>query len=316
MRMLPVLLASGMAVCLALIAAVLLLRGAEERDLASRLRVVLRPSAQAGGETARQATRSVFAMIAGPFRWLGEVLRARAMLTERDLVELKQAVVAAGFDGERAVPTLIGIKMTLLLGSPLAAYGWAHAAGYDLLQTTLLLAASVFVGMMLPNRALGTLRNSFQATLRRGLPDALDLMVVCAEAGLGMESVLERVAREMALTNRALANEFNLLGQEMRMLPDRRVALQHLGDRTGVEGFRRLGSTLAQTLAYGTPLAQALRMLASEMRQERMLRIEEKAVRLPTLLILPLILFIMPSLFIALVVPSILDVGAILGARR
>jgi tight adherence protein C len=166
-------------------------------------------------------------------------------------------------------------------------------------------AAAIYV----PNLAMGWLRKPFQASLRRGLPDALDLLVVATEAGLGLETGIERVAREMAGTNRAIAIELTVLVQEMRMLPDRRTALERLGERTDVEGFKRLGATLSQTLRYGTPLAQALRILAAEMRQERMLRIEEKAIRLPALLVGPLILFILPALFIALIGPSIIEMG-------
>ena len=88
------------------------------------------------------------------------------------------------------------------------------------------------------------------------------------------------------------------------MLPDRSAALMRLGERTGIESFQRLSATLSQTLRYGTPLAQALRVLAGEMRQERMIRLEERAARLPALLVLPLILFILPCLFIVLIGPS------------
>ena len=91
------------------------------------------------------------------------------------------------------------------------------------------------------------------------------------------------------------------------------MALERMGERTGMDGFKRLAATLSQTLRYGTPLAQALRVLAAEMRQDRQLRLEEKAVRLPAMLILPLILFILPALFIALIGPSILEMGRTFG---
>jgi tight adherence protein C len=115
---------------------------------------------------------------------------------------------------------------------------------------------------------------------------------------------VERVSREMEFSNPAIAVELSLLSQELRMLPDRRDALMRLGERTGVESFQRLAATLSQTLRYGTPLAQALRVLAAEMRQERMTWMEERAARLPALLVLPLILFILPCLFIVLIGPS------------
>jgi tight adherence protein C len=116
-------------------------------------------------------------------------------------------------------------------------------------------------------------------------------------------------------SNRAISLELNILVQELRMLPDRRMALERMGERTDIEGFKRLGTTLAQTLRFGTPLAQALRVLSGEMRQERMLRLEEKAIRLPALLVGPLILFILPALFIALIGPSVLEIGKIMGKQ-
>ncbi|WP_161600997.1 type II secretion system F family protein [Teichococcus oryzae] len=151
---------------------------------------------------------------------------------------------------------------------------------------------------------MAALRRPYVAALSSGLPDALDLLVVCAESGLGLDSAVERVAREMEFSNPAIALELSLLAQELRMLPDRSAALMRLGERTGIESFQRLSATLSQTLRYGTPLAQALRVLAGEMRQERMIRLEERAARLPALLVLPLILFILPCLFIVLIGPS------------
>jgi tight adherence protein C len=180
----------------------------------------------------------------------------------------------------------------------------------------LVVTGSVILGLFLPNWILGFLRRPFIAALRRGLPDALDLMVVCAEAGLGLETAVDRVAQEMMASNRALGTEFATLAQELRILSDRREALGRMGERTNMEGFQRLGSTLAQTLRYGTPLSQALRVLAAEMRNERMLRMEEKAARLPAMLVMPLILFIMPCLFIVLIGPSVLLMIDTLGSGK
>ncbi|HEY8614002.1 MAG TPA: type II secretion system F family protein [Roseomonas sp.] len=291
-------------------AAVLLLHSAEERDLTLRMRGVLRPAERAGTDGGRQGRRGGLQLLGAPFRLLGEMLRGYAILPQKDMAELEQIVATAGFDGRRAVPTFIGVKVAMLVLCPLAAWAFCSLGGYTTQTAIMAVAVAAPVGMMAPNRAMGMMRDRFHAALRKGLPDALDLLVVCAEAGLALDSAIERVARELAPSNAALGLEFTILAQELRMLPDRDAALQRMGERTGVEGFRRLASTLAQTRRYGTPLAQALRVLAGEMRQERMLRIEEKAVRLPTLLVLPLILFIMPALFIALIGPSILDLAA------
>ena len=152
--------------------------------------------------------------------------------------------------------------------------------------------------MMLPNWVVGFLRRPYQAALRRGLPDALDLMVVCAEAGLGLTSTVARVAQEMQRSNRAVAVEFSLFTHELRIMPDRRIALANLAERSGQPALKRLAGTLAQTLKYGTPLAQGLRTLAAEMRNDRMIQFEERAGKLPALLVLPMMVFIMPCIFI------------------
>jgi tight adherence protein C len=299
------------ALVLGAIAAVMLARAAEDRDIAGRLRGAVRP-ADRGMQPSATANAAVGLLVA-PFQRLGESLRASSFMSEKDISELERAVAALGIDPRRAVPTFVGVKAVSLVVVPLGAYLYASQSGYSLRMVALISAIGLILGIFGPNWAVGYLRRPFQKKLRRGLPDALDLMVVCAEAGLGMETAIERVAREMQPTNAPIALEFTILLNELRMLPDRRQALQRFGDRSDIEGFKRLGSTLAQTMRYGTPLSQALRVLASEMRQERMLKMEEKAVRLPALLVLPLILFIMPSLFIALVGPSILSIMNALG---
>ena len=298
---------AGCAVALALAAASLLGQVAEDRDLALRLRSVLAP------ETALQRSRSRTSLWA-PIRLVGEKLRDSALLSEKELKEFQRALTAAGLDAAQAVPIFLGTKALLLVVAPALGIVAAMLLDFDRMRICLAFLAGLVVAIYLPNLAMHWLRRPFQEKLRRGLPDALDLMVVAAEAGLGLETAIDRVAQEMAGSNSALAIELTVLVQEMRMLPDRREALERMGERTDLEGFRRLGSTLSQTLRYGTPLAQALRVLAAEMRQDRMLRLEEKALRLPALLIGPLILFILPALFIALIGPSIIEMGRSFGS--
>jgi tight adherence protein C len=166
---------------------------------------------------------------------------------------------------------------------------------------------------MAPNWVLGFMRKRYIKALQKGLPDAMDMLVVCAEAGLGLDSAVERVAREMAGSNQAVASEFALLAHELRVMPDRRQALTRLADRALVELLKRLAATLGQTFRFGTPLAQALRILAAEARQDRVARLENKAAQLPALMVLPLILFIMPCLFIVLVGPSVVTLSKSFG---
>jgi tight adherence protein C len=300
----------GGAVTLAVIASMLLARSAEERDIGSRVRIVLMPSAKLAVEP-RVASRA--AALVQPFRQLGERLRGAAVVSEKDIADFQRQLVAAGFNPRVAVPTFIGIKAVLLVGLPMLGLLYAVLSGFDFQLMAVAVFAGIAAAVLGPNMVLGVLRGPFEARLRRGLPDALDLLVVATEAGLGLESALERVVREMRQTNAAVALEFTILVQELRLLSDRREALERFAQRSEIDGFRRLAVTLSQTLRYGTPLSQALRTLASEMREQRMLRIEEKAIRLPALLVIPLIIFILPSVFIALIGPSVLQFSASMG---
>ena len=174
----------------------------------------------------------------------------------------------------------------------------------------LVVAGMLIAGVLGPNWVLRFMRRPYVASLRKGLPDALDLMVVCGEAGLGLESAVNRVAHEVARSNPAVAREFATLSQELRMLPDRREAWPAWASGPAWTATAGWAPPWRRRLRYGTPLTQALRVLAAEMRQERTLAMEEKAARLPALLVLPLILFIMPSLFIVLIGPAILQLMA------
>lgn len=142
--------------------------------------------------------------------------------------------------------------------------------------------------------------------IRKAMPDALDLMVICAEAGLSMDATFDRVSREMGDRCPELADEIGLTTVELSFLPDRKRALTGLADRVPLPAITGLISTLVQTEKYGTPLAQSLRVLSAEFRDERMMRAEEKAARLPAVLTVPMIVFILPPLFIVLLGPAII----------
>ncbi|MBV9734914.1 MAG: type II secretion system F family protein [Acidisphaera sp.] len=133
-------------------------------------------------------------------------------------------------------------------------------------------------------------------------------MVICSEAGLGLEPAISRVAQEIRTAHRAVAEELAMTANELRVIADSRTALINAGTRTGIENIKRLAATLVQTMQYGTPLSQALRTLSAEMRQETLTRFEEKAARLPVLLTLPMIIFILPCVFMVVGGPAMLQV--------
>ena len=140
--------------------------------------------------------------------------------------------------------------------------------------------------------------------IRKGLPDALDLLVICAEAGLTVDAGFSRVAKELGKAYPELGDEFALTSIELGFLTDRRSAFENLAKRIDLESVRGVVTTMIQTEKYGTPLASALRVLSAEFRNERMMRAEEKAARLPAIMTIPLILFILPVLFIVILGPA------------
>jgi len=145
------------------------------------------------------------------------------------------------------------------------------------------------------------------------MPDELDLLVICAEAGLSLDHAIEQVGRVLRSSSREVAEEFTATAAEMRVAPDRGQALENLARRTGLASLRSIVATLNQSIKFGTPLADSLRMLAAEMRAERLARFEERAARLPVLLTLPLMAFILPSLMIVIGTPLALRIIDMLG---
>ena len=170
----------------------------------------------------------------------------------------------------------------------------------------LLAMMCVVIGAYLPEVFVKNAIQKRRKLIQKGLPDTLDLLVICAEAGLALDAALTRVSREMERSSPEVADEFGLTAVELGFLPDRKQALANLVKRVQLPSIRGVVNTLMQTEKYGTPLSQSLRVLAAEYRNERMLKAEEKATKLPALLTVPLIVFIMPTLFIVLLGPAIL----------
>lgn len=307
--LLMVLLAGGAAGLLALLAAGLLAAEASRRDLSQRVQHAIRADVVGAVKSAPTLGGLLHSGLLG----FGRTLRDSTVFSGAAATDLERAVMGAGLDPRRAVPMAIAGKVLLMPLCPLLAYGVTVLAGFDGPVRFLVIAFAAVFGMLLPNWILGWFRSNHQAALRRGLPDALDLLVVCTEAGLGLESGVDRVAAEMRTSDPSIASEFFALGQELRITSDRATALMRFAERTELEPWQRLARTLAQTLRYGTPLGQSLRTLASEMRNDRVMKMEEKAAQLPALMTIPMILFILPCLFIVLAGPAVIRVMNTLG---
>ena len=170
-----------------------------------------------------------------------------------------------------------------------------------------MLGLAAFVGIALPDSIINFMGRSRQAKIQGALPDALDLMVICTEAGLALEPTFERVAQEMLSTNKEISEELNLTAVELSIMPERSEALNNLLRRTDVPAIESVVSTLNQTERYGTPLAQSFRVLSSDFRDARLLMAEEKAAKLPATLTVPMIGFIFPCLFAVLLGPAVIQ---------
>ena len=175
---------------------------------------------------------------------------------------------------------------------------WGPLKRYGLVAVTFILAYKA------PDLFLGNKIKKRSDAIRKGLPDALDLLVICAEAGLTVDAAFNRVARELGRAYPELGDEFSLTAIELGFLTERRQAFENLAHRVNLDAVKGVVTTMIQTEKYGTPLASALRVLSAEFRNERMMRAEEKAARLPAIMTVPLILFILPTLFVVILGPA------------
>jgi tight adherence protein C len=184
---------------------------------------------------------------------------------------------------------------------------WRHLFTMPLLRIAVL-AIGVIIGWRLPELILNRLVRRRRLRIEHGIPDALDLLVICAEAGLSLNQAIEEISRQLRLSNRDVADEFAATSAEMRILPDVGQALDNLVERTGLVNLRGMVATLKQSLQFGTPLAESLRIVAEEMRMEHHARIEERAARLPVLLAIPMMAFILPCLLMIIGTPVVLRI--------
>lgn len=220
-------------------------------------------------------------------------------------------LVQAGFRSPQALRNFYGIKAMLAIALPLillVGTRWMPELSTNNIIFVVVLGA--FVGVRLPDRVLEYQRQRRIKRLRNGLPDALDLLVVCVESGLGLAPAIERVARELEFSHTELAQELALVNAEIRAGVERQVALRNLAGRSGVDDINGLVGLLVQTIRFGTSVAEALRVYSEEFRDKRMQKAEEQAAKIGTKMIFPLVLCLFPSFFIVAVGPAILRIIA------
>jgi tight adherence protein C len=231
-------------------------------------------------------------------KWLGED-EAKAML------------VQAGYRGQGPQVTFLFFRLIVPIGMFLFAAFYVFVlvdTGHSTMMRLAMCVAAAYLGIKAPQLFLRNKITRRQQSLRRAFPDALDLLLICVESGMSIDAAFRRVSQEIGSQSVPLAEEFTLTTAELSYLQDRRMAFENLSARTGIDGVRAVATALIQAERYGTPLAQALRVLAQEIRDQRMAEAEKKAAALPPKLTVPMILFFLPVLFIVIMGPAAIRV--------
>ncbi len=249
----------------------------------------------------RQAPKAYMRQVVDQFRlgqWLGT-----------DTAKLK--LTMAGFRGQQAEIAFLFFRLVVPIAFLVASTFYLFVLKVlDKPPIVLvgIVIACVFAGMKAPEVFLSNSISKRQASIRAAWPDALDLLLICVESGMSIEAAFRRVSAEVGSQSVALAEELTLATAELSYLPDRRVAYENLAMRTGLEPVKNVATALVQAERYGTPLGQALRVLAQESRDMRMNAAEKKAAALPPKLTVPMILFFLPVLFVVILTPAIIQV--------
>lgn len=300
----PIILSAGVMVfgSLALIAYYII---SERSRMARRIQSQVIAQARPDGNQ----VQDVRARILERFDNFARALGVRVLTDTLERGRLAKLMAEAGL---RRTPVEYGIAVKAVAGIVLALVGVflvpvLFPSMPDILGTVSGIAGGALAGWRLPDLILAQMASWRQDRIDKGIPDALDLLVVCAEAGLALETAMDRIGNEMKNSHPHLAEELLMTSAEIRLLPERVQALENFAIRTGVMSARVIATTLSQTLRYGTPLSQALRILANEMRTNRLLIFEAKAGKLPVVLTVPMILFILPCIFFVVGGPAFVN---------
>lgn len=242
-----------------------------------------------------------------------DALTGMKVLQESQVKQIQQKLAQAGYRNKEWAVAVIFARMVLpiVLGviAVVVVY-WSNTfPEWSSFKRFMAFAIMVIAGYKAPDLFLQNKITKRSHAIRKGLPDALDLLVICAEAGLTVDAAFARVAKELGRAYPELGDEFMLASIELSFLTERRMAFENLAYRVDLDSIRGVVTTMIQTERYGTPLASALRVLSAEFRNERMMRAEEKAARLPAIMTIPLILFILPVLFIVILGPAACAIG-------
>jgi tight adherence protein C len=253
------------------------------------------------------------------YRRLGMTIASSPIVGTVEQHRLLKLLAAAGIKGRGSLANFIASKVcgaVIFAGLAWLLLEWRHLFVGMMTLRIGALGVALMLGWRLPDLILNHIIKRRRLRLEQGMPDALDLLVICAEAGLSLNQSIEEISRQLHLSNKDVADEFASTAAEMQVLPDFGQALDNLVERTGLADLRSLVATLKQSLKFGTPLSESLRMIAGEMRAARHARIEERAARLPVLLAVPMMLFILPCLLMIVGTPVVLRIMDVFGTHN
>jgi tight adherence protein C len=222
--------------------------------------------------------------------------------------ELKKSLIQAGIYHKKAPSIYFGLKLGLSVALPILGMPWLFGRGIASVFLLAIFFVLMVLGYFLPTLVLSHLVQTRQKKIKEGLPDALDLMVVCVEAGQGLNAAMKRVSDDLKLSSPILAREMNLVNLEISAGLEREVALRNLAERTGVDDVASLTSMLIQADRFGTSLAQSLKVQSETLRTTRRQRLEELAAKTPVKLVFPLLLFIFPALMVVIIGPAVIRI--------
>ncbi len=256
-----------------------------------------------------QAEAGPFYAVGRAIQWVGE----QVPVSPQDASVTRRFLMAAGFRSDGALATYYGLKVLATVVFAVPAFLFGHYLTTDPLLSKVLIGGAALFGFLLPGFILEALVDRRRNKLRLALPDALDLMVVCVEAGLGLDQAIRRVGEELEWTHPELTEEFRLVSLEMRAGKSRAEALENLAERTGEKEMRKLVAVLIQTDRFGTSMADALRTHSEFLRVRRRQEAEERAGKVAVKLIFPIFFFILPAIIVVAAGPGILKLVKELG---
>ena len=245
--------------------------------------------------------------------WLklvNSVEKSGLSLVDSNSEALRHKLAAAGFTSSYAPRVYTLVRLIMVIGFPIVVFllFWVSGSSPSLIKLYFSLVIAAALGLYLPNIFIRAKADGRQRELINGFPDALDLMLVCVEAGLGLEAAFSRVGMEMTSSHPRLAEQFGAVVLELRAGRSHEDALRRMADRAGADEIRAFATLLIQSTKLGSSIAQTLRTYASEMREKRRMRAEEKAHRLPVLISIPLVACMLPSMIGVLMLPAVIRV--------